>query len=253
MSKQNCNEVLGFLPKRGDFEQEYDMDAELLLADMEFFEDDTPENVELKNNVIELYNARLDERIRRKKFVIERGLLDMKKMQKYERKKSKEEREIINQMKIFARFNTEEGHHKLVTTLLKERLLKETIEQLKFFKSKGLSNLEQVEKYIEAQKAKSKTNNYDKPYTTNPSLSYLSNMKLGSEAVRKWEETSRLIKHREELFSAEPADQLDGAPAPSQSLIQDEKWAALSAKEKGLCSRLNLKPTSYFKLKNHIM
>lgn len=29
------------MPKRGDFEQEYDMDADLLLADMEFFDDDT--------------------------------------------------------------------------------------------------------------------------------------------------------------------------------------------------------------------
>ncbi len=54
------------------------MDAELLLADMEFFEEDTEENIQLKNSVIELYNARLDERIRRKKFVIERGLLDLK-------------------------------------------------------------------------------------------------------------------------------------------------------------------------------
>jgi transcriptional adapter 2-alpha len=86
------------------------MDAELLLADMEFFEEDTEENIQLKNSVIELYNARLDERIRRKKFVIERGLLDLKRQQKYEKKRSKEEREIINSMKIFARFNTEEDH-----------------------------------------------------------------------------------------------------------------------------------------------
>ena len=134
--------MLGYLPKRGDFEQEYDMDAELLLADMEFFEDDTPQNVELKNSVIELYNARLDERIRRKKFVIERGLLDLKKVQKFERKKSKEEREIINQMKIFARFNTKEDHERLVESMMKERLLRETIQQLKYFKSKGLNNLD---------------------------------------------------------------------------------------------------------------
>lgn len=66
------------MAKRGDFDQEYDMDAELLLTDMEFFEEDTPEQIKLKNSVIELYNARLDERIRRKKFVIERGLLDIK-------------------------------------------------------------------------------------------------------------------------------------------------------------------------------
>jgi transcriptional adapter 2-alpha len=70
--------VVGYQPKRGDFDQEYDMDAELLLADMEFFEEDTEENIQLKNSVIELYNARLDERIRRKKFVIDRGLLDLK-------------------------------------------------------------------------------------------------------------------------------------------------------------------------------
>lgn len=40
-----CTEVVGYLPKRGDFDQEYDMDAELLLADMEFFEEDTEENI----------------------------------------------------------------------------------------------------------------------------------------------------------------------------------------------------------------
>jgi len=45
-------------------------------------------------------------------------------------------------MKIFARFNTEEQHQKLVNTLLKERLLKEVIEQLKFFKNKGLKTLD---------------------------------------------------------------------------------------------------------------
>jgi hypothetical protein len=42
--------------------------------------------------------------------VIERGLLDLKRQQKYEKKRSKEEREIINSMKIFARFNSEDDH-----------------------------------------------------------------------------------------------------------------------------------------------
>ena len=251
MQKQNCNEVLGYLPKRGDFEQEYDMDAELLLADMEFFDDDTPENIELKNNVIELYNARLDERIRRKKFVIERGLLDLKKIQKYERKKSKEEREIINQMKIFARFNTEEQHQKLVNTLLKERLLKEVIEQLRFFKNRGLTTLDQIEKFIEAHKAKSKTNNYDKPYIGQVSASLLANQKAGAEALKKWEETQRFIKNRDELLGEQPEEFEEFAS--QNHLIHDEKWTALNTKEKQLCSRLNLKPTSYVKLKSHIL
>uniref|UniRef100_A0A7S3CKA9 Transcriptional adapter 2-alpha/beta-like domain-containing protein n=1 Tax=Strombidium rassoulzadegani TaxID=1082188 RepID=A0A7S3CKA9_9SPIT len=136
------------------------MDAELLLADMEFFEEDTEENIKLKNSVIELYNARLDERIRRKKFVIERGLLDLKRQQKYERKRTKEERDIINSMKIFARFNTEEDHQRIVNNLIKERMIREVIEQLKFFRSKGLTSLDQIEKYIESQRKSTGVNNF---------------------------------------------------------------------------------------------
>lgn len=126
-------QIVGYMPKRGDFDQEYDVDADTLLADLEYFEDDTEQDIKLKNDVIELYNARIDERIRRKKFVLERGLLDFKRTQKQERKKTKEERDIINSMKIFARFNTPEDHEKLVQNLLKERMLREVIEQLKYF------------------------------------------------------------------------------------------------------------------------
>ena len=153
-ASSNVNEILGYMPKRGDFEQEYDQDADLLLADMEFFDDDTEDDIKLKNDVIDLYNARLDERIRRKKFVIERGLLDIKKIQKLERKRTKEEREIINAMKIFARFHSQEDHERLVNSLIKERLMREVIEQLKFFKSIGLTTLDQIEKYIDGQKKK---------------------------------------------------------------------------------------------------
>lgn len=122
---------------------------------MEFYDDDNEQDIKLKNEVIDLYNARLDERIRRKKFVIERGILDFKKIQKYERKKTKEEREIINTMKIFARFNSPEEHERIVNCIIKERLLREVIDQLKFFKSKGLTSLDQIEKFIDAQRKKS--------------------------------------------------------------------------------------------------
>ena len=66
------------------------------------------------------YNARIDERIRRKNFVIDRNLLDIKRIQRQERKLSKEERDIVNAMKVFMRFNTKEEHEKMVSRLLKE-------------------------------------------------------------------------------------------------------------------------------------
>lgn len=66
------------MPKRGDFEVEYDNDAELLLAEMEFNDQDTEEQTAMKLRLIDIYNQKLNERIRRKEFVITRGLLDLK-------------------------------------------------------------------------------------------------------------------------------------------------------------------------------
>ena len=44
-SNNSIAEIVGFLPKRGDFDYEYDNDAELLLAEMEFNEDDNETEV----------------------------------------------------------------------------------------------------------------------------------------------------------------------------------------------------------------
>lgn len=56
-------------------------DAEKMLADMEFCLDEHPSERELKLQVIRIYNHKLEERNRRKRFVIERGLVDFKHQQ----------------------------------------------------------------------------------------------------------------------------------------------------------------------------
>jgi transcriptional adapter 2-alpha len=58
--------LVGYMPKRGDFDTEYDDEAETRICEMEFNDDDTEEETKLKLQVLEYYNARLDERIRRK-------------------------------------------------------------------------------------------------------------------------------------------------------------------------------------------
>lgn len=63
------------MPKRGDFDIEFDNDAELLLAEMEFNDDDKQFEIEMKFKVLDIYNQRLDERLKRKQFVIERDLV----------------------------------------------------------------------------------------------------------------------------------------------------------------------------------
>ncbi len=68
----------------------------------------------MKYKLLDIYNARLDERIKRKKFVIERGLLDLRKQNNLDKERTKEEKEIHNMMKVFSRFSTPEEHEKLV-------------------------------------------------------------------------------------------------------------------------------------------
>jgi len=125
------------MPLRGDFDVEHDNDAELILADMEFSPDDHESEKELKLKIIEIYNSKLDERERRKKFVLERGLLDYKKHQAIERRRPKEERELYNRLKCFARFHTPEEHEEFVQGLIKEMRLRQRIEKLQVRRGHG--------------------------------------------------------------------------------------------------------------------
>jgi transcriptional adapter 2-alpha len=59
----------------------------------------------MKFRLIDIYNQKLSERIRRKEFVISRGLLDLKDQIRLDRTRTKEEKEVYNMLKVFARFN----------------------------------------------------------------------------------------------------------------------------------------------------
>jgi hypothetical protein len=113
--KSGLGHLVGYIPNRGDFDTEWENDAELTLADMEFKEEDTKWERDLKLKVLEIYNSKLDARIERKKFILERGLLERK-----EKKRSKEEREVYNNMRVFARFHSAEEHEAFIQGLLSQ-------------------------------------------------------------------------------------------------------------------------------------
>lgn len=125
------HDLPGYMPLREDFDVEHENDAETYLADMEFLPDDHPGERELKLAVIKIYNAKLDEREKRKEFVQKRGLVDFKKQQAAERRRTKEERELTARLRVFARFHFPEEHEALVDGILKVRKLRKQIELYK--------------------------------------------------------------------------------------------------------------------------
>lgn len=139
----------GYNPKRQEFEVEYDNDAEQLLADMEFKETDTEAERELKLRVLRIYSRRLDERKRRKDFILERNLLYP---DPFEKSLSPEEKEICQRYRVFMRFHTKEEHEELLRTVIQEHRIRKKIRELQEAKAAGCRTSTEAERYVEQKR-----------------------------------------------------------------------------------------------------
>ncbi|XP_064962106.1 transcriptional adapter ADA2-like isoform X1 [Musa acuminata AAA Group] len=136
----------GYNPKRQEFDPEYDNDAEQSLADMEFKENDSETERELKLRVLRIYLSRLDERKRRKDFILERNLLYPNPLEK---ELSNEDREIYNHFKVFLRFLSQEEHEDLVKSVIEERKIRRRIQELQECQAAGCRTLAEAKAYTE--------------------------------------------------------------------------------------------------------
>lgn len=145
----SITEMSGYNFKRQEFEVEYDNDAEQLLADMEFKDADTDAERELKLRVLRIYSKRLDERKRRKDFILERNLLYAN---PFEQGLSPEEKEICRRYRVFMRFHTKEEHEELLKTVIEEHRIRRRIEDLQEARAAGCRTSADAERYIEQKR-----------------------------------------------------------------------------------------------------
>lgn len=140
-------ELAGFMPRRGDFDIEWDNDAEQIVADMEFLPREPPQDRELKLKVLAIYNAKLEEREKRKRFVLSRKLYDYRTIQMEEQKLPKDERDLIHRMRLFERFHTPAEHQQFLADLLKAKRLRKEIAKLQMYRRIGIRTLAEAEMY----------------------------------------------------------------------------------------------------------
>lgn len=155
-----CHEVQGYMPGRLEFETEYANEAEEAVQLMQFDPGDginprtgelEPE-MELKLTVMEIYNCRLTQRVERKKVIFEHNLLDYREHSKTEKKRSKEERDLLNKAKPFARMMNREDFESFCQGLIDELNLRQAIAQLQEWRGLRIGDLRSGEKY-EQEKA----------------------------------------------------------------------------------------------------
>jgi len=137
----------GYMQKRGDFEHEWDDQAELLLSDLAIGEDDSTREVELKLRLVELYLHRLDEREEKKRFVLDHDLLNFERVRWEERKHPKELRDCALRLRAFSRILTPGEHLELEEAVLEEQQLAMRMREIALCRSVGIRTWEQAQVY----------------------------------------------------------------------------------------------------------
>ncbi|RSL71485.1 hypothetical protein CEP54_001255 [Fusarium duplospermum] len=159
-SVPSCHEIQGYMPGRLEFETEYANEAEEAVQLMQFDPGDglnprtgelEPE-MELKLTVMDIYNCRLTQRVERKKVIFEHNLLDYRENTKLEKKRTKEEKDLLQKAKPFARMMNHKDFEDLNQGLIDELNLRQAISQLQEWRNNRIGDLRSGEKY-EADKA----------------------------------------------------------------------------------------------------
>lgn len=162
-----CHEVQGYMPGRLEFETEYFNEAEEAVQHMQFepgdgtdprtgqFDHDLKDpEMKLKMTVMEIYNSRLTARVERKKIIFEHKLLDYRENMKQDKKRTKEERDLVNKAKPFARMMKHDDFVELCAGLEKEQNLRQAIGQLQEWRQNQISDLNAGRKYEEEKHAR---------------------------------------------------------------------------------------------------
>jgi len=110
------------MPGRLEFETEFFNEADERVKDMVFDDDpysEDPGEVDLKLAVLDIYNYNLTKRSEKKRVIFEHGLLEHKRKQQWEKRWTKEERDIVNKTKPLARLQNAADYDRLVEGLIR--------------------------------------------------------------------------------------------------------------------------------------
>ena len=254
------SDIVGYMPLRGDFDLEYDNDAEVVIADMDFQEGEHSTETELKLKILEIYNAKLDERERRKAFIIERGLLDYKRLLAIERRRPRDEREVYDAFRPFARFSTPQEHEDLVRGVILEQRLRKRIAQLQEYRRNGIRSLAEAHEYDVLKRKREQINplriaSTKKTPTAATVASASANDEKGRRSTAATSTTGGKRKREEPTASPPSSSSSSSSSSKSSSFVIADFPGAnlLSEKEKSLCEALRLLPSQYQQIKATIV
>ena len=282
-SVPSCHEVAGYMPGRLEFENEYFNEAEEAVQHMQFSPEEginpltgtLDPDTELKMVVMGIYNDRLTARTDRKRVIFNHHLLDYRKNFAVDKKRIKEQRDLHNKAKPFARTMSYLDFTTFAEELEKEQNLRQAISQLQEWRRMRISTLATGEKY-EGEKATRIARNtqaigqFDRlpngigrPNKTNPAAPET------APQVTEYTTKDLPVRLTSPNVAGQPAqtpganangDTPKRAPMPAipnlapQHLSSDTSpdLQLLLPEERDLCSKLHVQPKAYLAIKDAV-
>lgn len=247
------HEITGYMPGRQEFETENENDAELALKDLQFSEDDTSFDINLKLAMLDIYSGVLDRRLARRRFVIDHGLLEFRRQQTTDKMRSKEDRDIFQQIKPYARFMTAATFDRLLSGLVREEELRRKNQMLQEYRRHGLRTFAEVarfeaekkhlELYLKGGSSLSRTPLSTKEPFPLPVVSFARPV---VHPVAEPPATSSATDYR-------PANQGGRKASTPLNIAHADGIELLSDKERHICSILRLYPRLYLSIKDTLI
>ncbi|WWC60212.1 uncharacterized protein I303_102778 [Kwoniella dejecticola CBS 10117] len=112
------------------------------------------DELEVKLAMLDIYFSKLDKRMDVKELLFDRALTEHKKIQAAERKRPKEERELIQRYKVFAKLQTAQDFEVFIEGLIYEQNLRKRIAELQEYRRMGITTNAEAEAYDIAKAAR---------------------------------------------------------------------------------------------------
>ncbi|KAI0743981.1 hypothetical protein C8Q80DRAFT_1106670 [Daedaleopsis nitida] len=217
---------------------------------------ETKESLAFKLSILESYYQRVEKRVENKKFMFDRGLLNYKQMQAAEKKRTKEEKDILHRLRPFARLQTAEDFEQFQADILYEHILRKRIKELQHYRQLGLRTPADIEKYdADFQKRNAVKNSYT-------SRDYLPERRLGVNRASSGPDPRRGVDGDHEREATPKLGAQSGAsgtgpparkmPAPL-NLANSPALHLLTPEEQTLCSQLRILPKPYLVIKETLV
>ena len=159
INNKNIFSYLGYNPKRNEFDDEYKEEAELEISEMEFDDEINKDNKEVNSylkdiyyKIFENYNRILKERDERKKFVIENDLIDLRKIYFFEKKNSKDDKDIYYSLRQCVKYLENNEYNNICQSIILEKNIGMRLNQLQFFKEIGCETYDEIHQYLTEMK-----------------------------------------------------------------------------------------------------